>query len=175
MKNQSILSTIDWSIILIYFILVILGWMNIYSSSLPLVETSLLDMNEVYGKQLVFIILSVPVIIITLNLNAKIFERFSFVFYGIGVFLLLGLFVFGSTIKGQTNWYKIGGFTFQPSEVVKISCSLLLAKFISIANINLSKQRHQIVALAIIGIPVFLILMQPDAGSAMIFWHLFLF
>jgi rod shape determining protein RodA len=169
MKNQSIKSTIDWSIVLIYFTLVGMGWMNIYSSSLPLVETSLLDINQVYGKQLIFIILSIPVILITVNLNAKIFERFSFVFYGIGIILLLGLFVFGSTIKGQTNWYKIGGFTFQPSEVVKISCSLLLAKFISIANTDLSKPKDQIKALAIVGLPVLLILLQPDAGSAMIF------
>jgi rod shape determining protein RodA len=98
-----------------------------------------------------------------------LFERFSFVFYGIGIILLLGLFVFGKTIKGQTNWYQFGGFGFQPSEFVKTATALLLAKYLSYSQINLKFTKHQLMGLAIMGLPIFLILMQPDAGSAMIF------
>lgn len=90
-------------------------------------------------------------------------------FYGIGIISLLGLFAFGKTIKGQTNWYQFGGFGFQPSEFVKTATALLLAKYLSYSQINLKFTKHQLMGLAIIGLPIFLILLQPDAGSAMIF------
>lgn len=169
MKNQSVSSNIDWVTILIYITLVIMGWMNIYSASLPLEETYILDTSQIYGRQLLFIILTIPIIFIILNVNAKIFEKFSVVLYIVGVLLLMGLFVFGSTIKGQTNWYKVGGFGFQPSEIVKTTCSLLLAKFLSDAQVKLEIRKFQYMGLAIVGVPVLLILLQPDAGSAMIF------
>ena len=146
--------------------------MTIYSASLPLEETSLFDVSQIYGRQMLFIGLSIPLILALLFTDAKIFERLCFVFYGVGIILLLGLFVFGVTKKGQTNWYQFGGFGFQPSEFVKTATALLLAKYLSYSQINLSKTKHQLVGFAIIGLPVLLILMQPDAGSAMIFLSL---
>lgn len=169
MKNQSIGNSIDWITILIYIALVIMGWMTIYSASLPIEETSIFDLSQIYGRQMLFIGLAIPLIFIVLFTDAKIYERLSFVFYGVGIILLLGLFVFGVTKKGQTNWYQFGGFGFQPSEFVKIATGLLLAKYISYSQINFKYTKHQIIGLAIIGLPVFLILLQPDAGSAMIF------
>ena len=169
MKNQSVGNRIDYISILLYIVLVIMGWMTIYSASLPLEETSIFDISQIYGRQMLFIGLTIPLILIILFTDAKIFERLSFVFYGIGIILLLGLFVFGVTKKGQTNWYQFGGFGFQPSEFVKIATALLLAKYLSYSQINLKYTKHQIIGLAIVFIPVFLILMQPDAGSAMIF------
>lgn len=149
-----------------------MGWMTIYSASLPFEETSILDTTQIYGRQMMFIFLTIPLIFILLFVDAKVFERFSFVFYGLGILLLLGLFVFGSTIKGQTNWYKIGGFGFQPSEFVKTGTALLLAKYLSFSQINLKDTKHQLISFAIIFLPILLIMMQPDAGSAMIFLSL---
>lgn len=169
MKNQRVGSSIDWMTILLYIALVIMGWMTIYSASLPIEETSLFDLSQIYGRQMLFIGLTIPIIFIILFTDAKLFERFSFIFYGIGILLLLGLFAFGKTIKGQTNWYQFGGFGFQPSEFVKTATALLLAKFLSYSQINLKYTKHQLMGLAIIGLPIFLILLQPDAGSAMIF------
>ena len=169
MKNQSVGNRIDYISILLYIALVIMGWMTIYSASLPLEETSIFDISQIYGRQMLFIGLTIPLIFIILFTDAKIFERLSFVFYGLGIILLLGLFVFGVTKKGQTNWYQFGGFGFQPSEFVKTATALLLAKYLSYSQINLKFTKHQIIGLAIVFIPVLLILMQPDAGSAMIF------
>lgn len=169
MKNQNIGNSIDWITVFIYISLVLIGWMTIYSASLPLEETSVFDISQIYGRQMLFIGLAIPLILVVLFADAKIFERLSFVFYGVGIILLLGLFVFGVTKKGQTNWYQFGGFGFQPSEFVKIATALLLAKYISYSQINFKYIKHQIIGLAIIALPVFLILMQPDAGSAMIF------
>jgi rod shape determining protein RodA len=174
MKNQKVTNNIDWISILLYTLLVIMGWMTIYSASLPEEQTSIFDMSQIYGKQMLFIFLSIPLIMVILTLDAKIYDKYAFIFYGGGIILLMGLFVFGSTIKGQTNWYSFGGFGFQPSEFAKIATSLVLAKFLSDVQVNLKTTNHQLIAFGIIGVPVGLILMQPDAGSAMIFFSLVL-
>lgn len=173
MKNQSVASNLDWTTVLIYGLLVFMGWLNIFSTSIP-IEFIEFDFGDYYGKQLIFILLTIPVIIVVLTIDAKIYEKFSFVFYILGIVLLLGLFVFGKTVKGQTNWYGFGSFGFQPSEFVKTATSLLLAKYLSDSQVFLKNTNHQLIAFAIIGFPVLLILMQPDAGSAMIFFSLLL-
>jgi len=173
MKNQGVLNNIDWISIMLYFILVIMGWLNIFSTSIPLEFTSF-DFGDYYGKQLIFILLTIPLIIILLTIDAKIYENFSLFFYGLSIILLLGLFVFGKTVKGQTNWYGFGGFGFQPSEFVKTATSLLLAKYLSDSQVKLYKRKDYLRAFAIIALPIILILLQPDAGSAMIFISLIL-
>ncbi len=172
MKNQSVINNIDWITVIIYTLLVIMGWMNIYSASLPIEETSFFDLSQTYGKQMLFIILAIPLIFVILSMDAKIFEKYSTVFYILGIFSLLGLFAFGKTIKGQTNWYQFGGFGFQPSEFVKTATALVLAKLVSDTQINLKKFKHQLFALSVFCFPILLIMMQPDAGSAMIFLSL---
>lgn len=173
MKNQSVTSNLDWITILLYFTLVIMGWVNIFSTSIP-IEFTEFDFSDYYGKQLIFILLSIPLIIVLLTIDAKVYEKFSFVFYIVGIVLLLGLFVFGKTVKGQTNWYGFGPISFQPSEIAKTAVSLLMAKYLSDSQVFLKNLNHQLIAFAIIGLPVLLILMQPDAGSAMIFLSLIL-
>jgi len=172
MKNQSLSNSIDWVTLLIYSVLVIFGWMTIYSVTVPIDQEYTFDFGQHYGKQMLFILIAIPIIFTILFVDSKLFERFSLVFYGLGIALLLGLFVFGVTKKGQTNWYQFGGFGFQPSEFVKTAVALLLAKFLSDAQVNLTKTKFQYIAFGIIGFPVFLILLQPDAGSAMIFLSL---
>ncbi|WP_294818370.1 rod shape-determining protein RodA [uncultured Flavobacterium sp.] len=174
MKNQGVTNNLDWITILLYAVLVIMGWMTIYSASLPEKATSLFDIGQIYGKQIMFILTGIPLIIVVLTMDAKIYEKYSLIFYGLGIVLLAGLFVAGKTIKGQTNWYSFGGFSLQPSEFAKIGTALILSKYLSDVQINLSKVNHQLLAFAIIILPVMLIMMQPDAGSAMIFGAFFL-
>ena len=81
MKNQSIGNSIDWITILIYIALVIMGWMTIYSASLPIEETSIFDLSQIYGRQMLFIGLAIPLIFIVLFTDAKIYERLSFVLW----------------------------------------------------------------------------------------------
>lgn len=174
LANQSVISNVDWLTIFIYAILVFLGWINIYSASLPDETTSIFDLGQIYGKQILFIGLSIPLIIVLLSIDAKFYEKYAVVFYCIGILSLLGLFVFGKSIKGQTNWYQFGGFGLQPSEFVKTATALLLAKYIAEAQPTFETLKEQAIGLGIFMLPVFLILMQPDMGSAMIFMTLFL-
>lgn len=168
MKNQSVRSNIDWIIVTIYIVLVILGWLNIYSSSLPEVETSIFDISQFYGKQLVNIALTIPLIFVILSVDAKFYEKFSSIIFGIGLLSLAGLFVFGKTIKGQANWYSFGSFGLQPSEFVKAATALALAKYLSDVQVNLKDVNRQIQALGIIFLPILLII-PHDPGSALIF------
>lgn len=174
LANQSVISNVDWLTIFIYAVLVFLGWLNIYSASLPDETTSIFDLGQIYGKQILFIGLSVPLIILLLSIDAKFYEKYTVVFYCIGIVSLLGLFVFGKSIKGQTNWYQFGGFGLQPSEFVKTATALLLAKYIAEAQPNFETLKEQAIGMGIFMFPVLLILMQPDMGSAMIFMTLFL-
>ncbi|MBG6109413.1 rod shape determining protein RodA [Flavobacterium sp. CG_23.5] len=162
MKNQSIKNNLDWICIIIYVSLVIMGWLNIYSSSLS-------SMEGTSDKQLIFIILTIPLIFILLNVDGKFYEKYASIIFGFALLLLAGLFVFGKTIAGQRCWYAIGGFTLQPSEFAKAATALALAKYLSDPQINLKEVNRQVQALAIVLLPVMLILPQPDPGSALIY------
>ncbi|RTZ01480.1 rod shape-determining protein RodA [Flavobacterium sp. RSP49] len=162
MKNQSITNNIDWISIIIYAVLVILGWLNIYSSSMS-------SMQDTYEKQLIFIVLTIPLIFIILSVDGKFYEKYASIIFGVSLLTLAGLFLFGKTIAGQRCWYAIGSFTIQPSEFAKAATSLALAKYLSDTQINLKEVNRQIQALAIIFLPVLLILPQPDPGSALIY------
>lgn len=170
MKNQSIANNIDWISVTIYITLVILGWLNIYSSSLSSVaeETSIFDIGQIYGKQFMFILLTIPLIIVVMSVEAKFYEKFSSVIYVIGLLSLAGLFVFGKTIKGQANWYSFGSFGMQPSEFVKAATALALAKYLSDVQVNLKDMNRQIQALGILFLPILLIV-PHDPGSALIY------
>lgn len=171
MKNQSISQNIDWISIIIYIVLVIMGWLNIYSSSLSNVgdDSSILDFSQVYGKQFLFILFTIPIIFIVLFVDAKFYEKFSIVIFAISILSLLGLFAFGKVIAGQRCWYAIGSFTLQPSEFAKAATSLALAKYLSDVQINLKEVNRQVQVLLIVMLPVMLILPQPDPGSALIY------
>ena len=162
MKNQSITNNLDWICIIIYGFLVLMGWLNIYSSSLSSLEGT-------YEKQLIFITLTIPLIFIVLSVDGKFYEKYASIIFGVSLLSLAGLFVAGKTIAGQRCWYAIGSFTLQPSEFAKAATALALAKYLSNSQINLKDLNRQIQALLIVFLPVMLILPQPDPGSALIY------
>jgi rod shape determining protein RodA len=126
------------------------------------------DFGQPYGKQLLYLFLTMPLIFIILALDGKFYEKFSSVIYGIGLLSIAGLFVFGKTVKGQANWYSFGSFGLQPSEFVKAATALALAKYLSDVQVNLKDVNRQIQALAILFFPVILIAIH-DPGSALIY------
>jgi rod shape determining protein RodA len=139
-----------------------MGWLNIYSSSLSSFEGT-------FEKQLIFIVLTIPLIFIVLSLDGKFYEKYASIIFGISLLSLAGLFVAGKTIAGQRCWYGIGSFTLQPSEFAKAATALAIAKYLSDSQINLKDINKQIQALFIVFLPVLLILPQPDPGSALIY------
>lgn len=167
MKNQSITNNLDWICVIIYGVLVLLGWLNIYSSSLS-------SMEGTSEKQFIFIALTIPLIFVVLFVDGKFYEKYASIIFGISLLSLIGLFAVGKTIAGQRCWYGFGSFTLQPSEFAKAATALALAKYLSDTQINLKDTNRQIQALAIVFLPVLLILPQPDPGSALIYSAFFL-
>tara|TARA_R110002020_G_scaffold114593_4_gene263612 strand:- start:2084 stop:3367 length:1284 start_codon:yes stop_codon:yes gene_type:complete len=171
-SGKSILKRIDWFTVLIYLLLVGIGWLNIYSSTYSETDLSVLNFGTLYGKQLMFIFASLFAIIIILGLEADFYERFASLIYIVSVLLLLGLFVFGKTIAGATSWYDVGFFNLQPSELAKVGTALALAKYLSDIQTDIKRNKDQLFAFLIIIIPVILIVPQPDPGSALVFFAL---
>tara|TARA_B100001105_G_scaffold16770_1_gene12212 strand:+ start:879 stop:2159 length:1281 start_codon:yes stop_codon:yes gene_type:complete len=164
---------IDWALVLVYIFLVGFGLANILSSSISGENISLFDFNALYGKQFIFILLSLLVIIITLTIEVKFYERFSSIFYLVCIFFILGLFVFGNKVNGALSWYSFNNLTIQPSEFMKVGTALAVAKFISDIQTNMKKLSDQLKLLLIIILPLILIILQNDTGTSIVFFSLF--
>jgi len=167
-KNFSTIANIDWIIVFLYLILVVFGWINIFSTSLPVEGITEFNFSTEYGRQLLFIGFAFILILILLMVDAKIYELNSFFLYFIAILSLIGLYFFGKTVNGQTNWYGIGIFSIQPAEFTKVATALAIAKFMDLPDIELKNIDTQIKAFAVIGLPIFLIL-PNDPGSAFVF------
>ncbi|WP_430906484.1 rod shape-determining protein RodA [Maribacter sp. 2-571] len=172
MSGRSVLKRIDWLSVLFYVLLVTIGWLNIYSSTFTDANPSIFNFSTLHGKQLFFFGASIVTIIVIMALEASFFERFSSLLYIVSVVLLLGLFFFGKTIAGATSWYSLGFFNLQPSELAKVGTALALAKYLSDIQTDIKRRKDQLYAFLIILIPPFLIVPQPDPGSALIFFAL---
>lgn len=159
----------DWVTIFIYLLLISFGWMNIYSASLGDAPSGIFDFNQIYGKQALWILLGLFMIVVILSIEAKFYMKFSSVFYIISLVSILGLFVFGKTINGATSWYVFGGISIQPAEFAKVGTALALANYIGDIQTNIKLFSHQLKAFFIIALPALIILPQPDAGSAMVY------
>ncbi|WP_295983248.1 rod shape-determining protein RodA [uncultured Algibacter sp.] len=159
----------DWITVILFFLLVGFGWLNILSASHTGNTINYFDLSQPFGKQLIFIFLTFGLIILLLAIDAKFYERFSSVIYIISMLSLVGLFLFGKTVNGATSWYAIGGMTLQPSEFAKTATALAVAKYISDLNTNINSFKDQIRTFVIIIIPAILVLLQNDTGSTIVY------
>ena len=160
---------IDWITIIIYFLLVSAGIINIFSSTYDINGLSYVSLDNLAFKQFIFFIFSLISGILILVAPSKFFQRFSSLIYLFSVILLLGLFAFGNTVYGHKSWYTFFGVSIQPTEIAKFATNLAVAKLLSEIQIDLKKTKSLAQVFMIILIPVVLTLFQPDFGSALIF------
>ena len=172
-SNRKKIFKIDWTLVLVYIFLVGFGLANILSSSISGENISLFDFSTLYGKQFIFILASLLVIIVTLTIEVKFYERFSSIFYLVCIFFVLGLFIFGNKVNGALSWYSFNNLTIQPSEFMKAGTALAVAKFISDIQTNMKKLSDQLKLLLIIMLPIMLIILQNDTGTSIVFFSLF--
>ncbi len=170
MYRQSI--KIDWISFILYLIFILVGWLSIYSASSGTGNAEIWDLSRNFGKQLLFIIVALLIGIAILYLDPRFIEYVSYGIYGISVLLLVLVLLFGSTINGSLSWIRIGGFQIQPSEFSKITVCLALAKVMSKPNFSFDKVIDRTKVLIIVFIPVMLILLQKDTGTAIVFFSL---
>ncbi len=157
-----------------YLLFVFLGWLSIYAATYSDTEYEVFDLTTKYGKQMIWILLSFVLIIVILAIDKKFYEQFSGIFYLVSLASLVGLFIFGNNINGATSWYTFGSFGIQPSEFAKAATSLALANYLNERNQDLRKFSNQLKAFTIIFLPAFLITLQPDPGSALVYLSLIL-
>ncbi len=173
MNNDVNIRKIDWTSVIILFVLIILGLANIYSSSQAYLLDSIFTMNS-FSKQFFFVIASVFIFLFIQILPYSFFTKYSSILYVLSIISLIGLFLFGSEINGALAWYQFGGISLQPSEFAKPFTALALAKYLSDINSNIKTIKTQFYSFLIILIPIILIILQPDPGTIIIFLSFFL-
>ena len=167
-RNSSI-GKIDWVTVLIYLALVMIGWFSIFSARYNEAHPSIFDMSQVYGKQLVWIGVSLLIGFVVLLIDAKFFNAFSLWIYIAVLFSLFAVLVYGKATKGATSWIEFGPVKFQPSEFAKMATALAVAGYLDRLDVDLQKRKDQIIAIALVLIPMALVLLQNDTGSAIVF------
>lgn len=173
-RGKNIFSRIDLWTVLLYFALVLLGWMNIYAAVYSEEHQSIFSISEEYGKQLIWIITSCILILFILLSDARLYQTIAFPTYALTMLMLVLVLVAGKEVGGNKSWIEIGSFTLQPSEFAKFGTALAMARYLSMLNVDLSKWKYRLWPLLIMGLPLLLILAQPDTGSALVFFSFFL-
>ena len=160
----------DWVTVLLYLGLVLFGWSAIYAANYdPVNPASLFDLSTEPGKQLIWIVTSIVLIIAVMIVEFRFYETISYLFYGLFIVLLIAVLIFGTKISGARSWFDIGFYRFQPSEFAKIATALALARYIQDNNSSFDKLKDYLWVGGLVVLPVLLILQQPDAGTALIF------
>ena len=162
----------DKILICLYSALICIGYFSIYSSSFSGTETKILSLSSTSGKQLIFIIISYFTGLIILLTDVKFIIRSSYLLYILSLISLILVLIFGKEVGGAKAWFSLGGFGFQPSEFVKLTTILTISKYIHDNEIYLNTINNIIKISLFIAIPAFLILLQPDAGSTLVFFGL---
>ena len=168
-ERNSIIGKIDWIIVLIYLALVLIGWFSIFSARYNEVHPSIFDLSQVYGKQLIWIGAAFLMGFIILLIDAKFFNAFAFWIYIVVLASLFVVLVYGKATKGATSWIEFGPVKFQPSEFAKMATALAVASYLGRLDVDLQKRKDQIFAIALVLIPMALVLLQNDTGSAIVF------
>lgn len=168
-RNKNFWIRIDWVTIFLYLTLVILGWINIYAAVYNEEHQKIFDITQRYGKQMIWILFAIPIIIATMVVDSKAFPMLAYLIYTITVLLLIGVLLFGDASHGAKSWFEIGNYKIQPAEFSKFATALALASFMSKHNFKILEPNNLVIIIGIISVPLLLILMQPDTGSAMIY------
>lgn len=170
MRNQkNIFANIDNITVILYVVLVFIGWISIYAAVYNEDHHSIFDISQRYGMQLLWIAAAFVIAFIILLIDAQFYTAFAYpIFIGL-LLMLIGVLLFGAEVKGSKSWFKIGSFALQPSEFGKFATALALAKYLSTMNIKMQDFKTKVIASIIIGIPAILILLQNDTGSTLVY------
>jgi len=169
MRSRNTILNVDWFLILLYLILVVLGWLNIYAAVYNEDFQSIFDSSQRYGQQLIWIATSIVIAAAILLIDERFFSTFGYLIYGAVLSLLVIVIFIGMETKGATAWFNVGGFKIQPSEFSKFATNLALAKYLSNTSNKMHKFKTKAIAIGIISLPAIIILLQNDTGSALVY------
>lgn len=168
-RSNNLLANIDWVSILLYLLLVLIGWINIYAAVYDENHSSILDISQKYGKQLIWIGAAFVLAFLVLLTDSKFFTTFSMVIYGIMIFLLIAVLFLGTETKGARSWFEVGDFRIQPAEFAKFATNLAIAYVMSRHNFKVMRFSSLLTIGLILALPAGLIILQNDTGSALVY------
>jgi rod shape determining protein RodA len=168
-KRDNIWLNLDWLTVSLYLILILIGWINIYAAVYSEEHQSILDMGQRYGKQLIWIIAGIVLVIVVLSVDSKFYVVFAYHFYIVTIALLVLVLLFGKEVNGARAWFEFGSIALQPAELGKFATCLAIAKYMSQFDFKIQDARSYIALGLLIMIPALLIILQNDAGSAIVF------
>ncbi len=185
-RSNSIFGSFDILLFTVFIVLLFFGWLNIYSAALNPEHSSIFDRSQEYGKQFIWICVSLGIGFFIMLLDGGIFKQFSLPFYGITTLLLIAVLLFGKKVNGATSWFGVGSFGIQPSEFAKLGLALFLSFIISekvsigtdidfnVLGVRIKIDGSTILSKGIIAIPALLIALQPDPGTMLVFLSMIL-
>ncbi|MFN7792715.1 MAG: rod shape-determining protein RodA [Cyclobacteriaceae bacterium] len=169
-REDDISVKLDWTTILLFVALVTLGWLNIFAAIYDeTADQTIWDLSLSSGRQLMFIAAAAVIVIMIIIIDMRFYETFAYLFYGLILVLLFLVPLIGKEVGGNKAWIGIGSFGVQPSEFAKFITALAVAKYIGSVGFRMDNLRNQAVLFALIGVPIILIQLQKDTGTALVF------
>lgn len=183
MRTRSeLIGNLDKPLLLIYLLLILIGWVNIYAANFSESFPSIFDTSKEYGMQFIWMCIGLVFGTVLLLFDGEFYRRNAILFYGGVILLLIAVLLFGREVNGAKSWFGVGGFGIQPSEFAKMGTALMVASYLSGVNViknkatakirlfrRLSIPQSLLTVIGIIGLPALLILRQPDAGTLLVF------
>ena len=168
-RGKSIWNLTDKYLLSLFLSILFIGLLTIFSSTHEGGNVNIVDFSTTYGKQAIWVVISIFFGIFIMLLEGQFIKNSAYIFYLIVLALLIGV-LFMPSIKGVRSWFQFGSISIQPSEFAKLACSLAVAKYLSSVNVKIQDVKTKVVVLLILIVPCFLILMQPDAGTMLVFF-----
>ncbi|WP_372754260.1 rod shape-determining protein RodA [Labilibaculum sp.] len=168
-RRVSLVKNLDWWTVFMYVLLVFMGWVNIYAAVYNEEHQSILDISQRYGKQLMWIGAAFFLSFVILLIDGKFFSAFAYPVYFFMIVLLIAVLIFGREVNGARSWFQLGSIRLQPAEFAKFATCLAISRYISQFNFKIHKFKSLLVAGIILFTPAVLIILQRDAGSALVY------
>ena len=173
-RSVGLWKSIDWVVIILYLILLVFGWISVCGASYDFGQIDLMSWSTPSGKQAIWIICSFALGFVLLMLEARIYDMMSYIIYGGMMMLLLVTIFIAPDTKGSRSWLKFGPVSLQPAEFAKFATALAIAKFMSSYNFNITRWKDFLIAAGMVMLPMCLIIMQRETGSALVYLAFFL-
>ncbi len=165
---------IDWLTVFLWVGLVLIGWLAIYAADFEPEQSNIFSWEMNYGKQFIWMCVAAVVAICLMVIDSRFYTTFTYVIYGVILAVLFIVLFVGVKVSGSTSWLQIGALRFQPSEFAKFATTLALAKYLSTLNVTIKTLKSKLVSFVIMLAPTFLIILQGDMGSAIVYFSLIL-
>jgi len=161
---------LDWSLIITWFALVMIGWISVFASVYDEEHAHILDISQRYGMQFIWIITSLIIAsFILFIINPKLYNVLAWILYFLSMLLLFAVIFIGVEVNGSKSWFMIGPVRVQPAELAKITTSFALASMMSAYNFRLKKFSSLVKVGLVIVVPMLLIILEKETGSALVF------